>query len=174
MTTSKALQRYLDIVDHFDTVMLVTRRDEQLRARPMSVAECTDDGRLLFITSLESGKLEEISDEPVVNITMQQALRFMSVTGSATAYRNEARIEELWSVSYEPWFPEGRDDPSITIIEFIPHTAEYWDNSGMEGIKALLELGKAAITDEKPVFEDSVHDTVDLRNRPAKSSEARA
>ena len=86
----------------------------------------------------------------------------MSISGNAMTSRNRDSIEELWSAKYEPWFPEGKKDPTVTILEVIPTYAEYWDNSGVHGLKALFELGRAVVGDEMPTFSDDAHDKIDF------------
>lgn len=48
------------------------------------------------------------------------------------------------------WFPAGKDDPSLAIVEVTPHEAEYWDQSSALGIKYFLEMVKAYATRTTP------------------------
>jgi len=156
------LDKYLEIVENFDSAMLVTQRGSELRARPMAIARCSKRGRLSFLTSIESGKLDEITDEPFVNLSMQGDSQFMSISGTAVVSREREKVDELWSPTYRVWFPDGKDDPTVTVLEVVPTYAEYWDNSGVEGVKSLLEIGKAAIAGETPEFDDDVHEKIEF------------
>jgi general stress protein 26 len=40
-------------------------------------------------------------------------------------------------------FPEGKDDPSLVIIKIELQDAEYWDNSGGEGVSYAMTALKA-------------------------------
>ena len=54
MDTTKKL---VEILAGFESAMLVTQRpDDQLTARPMAVAQVTDDGGIWFMTEGDSGK----------------------------------------------------------------------------------------------------------------------
>lgn len=156
------LETYLEKLEDFDSAMLVTRRGSELRARPMAIASVTDAGRLAFLTSIDSGKVEEITDDPRVNLALQNGSRFMSISGNVMTSRDRARIDALWSATYEPWFPKGKNDPTVTVLEVIPTYAEYWDNSGVQAIEALFQLGKAVLSDETPDFSDDAHDKIDF------------
>jgi general stress protein 26 len=90
------LENYLEILKSFDTAMLVTLRGEEVRSRPMAVADTSPDGRIRFLTSIESGKLEEITDSPMVNVSMQSNSKFLSISGTAVATRDPDMIDKLW------------------------------------------------------------------------------
>lgn len=152
------LEHYMEILNSFGTAMLVTRRARELRSRPMAIAEVASDGGIWFLSSIESGKLEEITDEPFVNLSMQDESSYLSVSGTITATRDREKVDELWSAADKMWFPEGKDDPSIIVMEVVPTYAEYWDHSGVEGLKTIFEMGKSLVTGEVPEFDDSVHE----------------
>jgi general stress protein 26 len=157
------LAHYRELVDDFDTAMLVTKRGAELRARPMAIGSCDEDGRLSFLTSIDSGKLEEITDEPFVNLTLQGENRYLSISGTAMVSRDRQKIDDLWSPAYKVWFPEGKNDPTVTVLEVVPTYAEYWDNSGVNGVRTLLELGRAVVAGEQPDFDDDeVHQKMDF------------
>lgn len=159
------LENYREILESFDTAMLITQRDSEIRSRPMAIADSSADGRLWFLTDIESGKLDELTDAPMVNVSMQADSKFLSISGTAVATRDPQKVEELWSAAYDVWFPEGKDDPSVIVLEIVPTYAEYWDNSGAEGIKALMELGKSMVTQEPPEFGDDVHQKLDFPDK---------
>ena len=161
MATSD-IQNYLDILRTFDNAMLVTRNGNQLRSRPMAIADVEDDGSVWFLTSVDSGKLAEITEHPDANVALQDGQRFLSISGKTMCTRDRSRRKELWSPAYSVWFPEGVEDPSLTVLAIQPTMAEYWDNSGINGMQVLFELGKSLVTDEQPQFDDAVHRKVDF------------
>jgi general stress protein 26 len=134
----------------FSTAMLVTRRpDGQLRARPLTFAG-EHDGLLCFSTSAESPKVAELSDDPRVAVTMQDDSRYVSISGTAELSDDPALIEKLWREPWRVWFPEGKSDPELRILRVRPVLAEYWDQSGVKGIKYLIEMVKAYATGTTP------------------------
>lgn len=157
MTESKT-ENYLEILKSFRYAMLTTRNDTGLRSRPMAVAEVNeDDGSVWFLTSIDSGKLDEITEHPEVNLSFQDGTRFLSITGTTVVSRSRERRDELWSPAYTVWFPEGKDDPSLLVLGVLPGKAEYWDNSGVKGIRVIFELGKSVVTGETPEFDEQVN-----------------
>lgn len=46
------------------------------------------------------------------------------------------------------WFPEGPDDPRLTLIVVDPDYAEFWDNGGLDKLEFLWEAGKAILKGE--------------------------
>lgn len=156
------LDRFVDLLKSFDTAMLVTERGSELRSRPMAIADRTDDGRVWFITNVESPKLGEITETPQVNVSMQKDSRFLSISGTVRATREEDKINELWNDVLNAWFPEGRNDPTLILLEVVPTYVEYWDRSGVEGVRFMFETAKSALTGETMDEDAGVHGKVDF------------
>jgi general stress protein 26 len=151
LTESEKHERLRKIMGGFRTAMLVTHAaGEGLRSRPLAVAESEDDGRIYFGTSATSGKVSEIEVNPDVNISMQDDRRFVSITGKARLTRDRQLIDKLWSSTWKVWFPGGKDDPNLLLIEVDPVEAQYWDSGGLEGIKYLFQAAKALVMGAQP------------------------
>lgn len=148
-------KEFLDLLKNFDAAMLVTERDDELRSRPMAIAEATEDGRLWFVTSVDSAKMDEITEHPQVNVTMQADRKFLSVSGTTRATRDPDKIDELWSDALGVWFEEGRNDPELILLEVVPTYAEYWDRSGFEAARFMFEAAKSAVTGDTLDEEDA-------------------
>lgn len=145
------LKRLEELIGHFHAAMLVTHaEDGSLRARPLSLAKAHDDGVLFFATSIASPKVAELEQTPTVAVTLQDSRRYVSVSGTARITRDRALIDRLWSEAWKLWFPKGKEDPDLCIVEVTPHQAEYWDQSGLAGVKFVLEAAKAYATGTKP------------------------
>lgn len=150
------LKHFTDILKTFDTAMLVTQRGRGLRSRPMEIVDRTEDGRVWFITSIDSAKLEELTENPDVNVTMQDDPKFLSISGAVRATRDRDKVDEVWRESFDAWFPEGRDDPTVVLLEIVPTYAEYWDRSGVGVLKSIF--GSAEMDED----DDSAHGKVDF------------
>lgn len=157
MSDKDQRQEFLEILESFDAAMLVTQRGEQLRSRPMAIADRGADGRVCFVSSVDSGKLEEITDSPQVNVAMQGGSRFLSISGTVRATRERARIDEVWRESMSLWFEEGRQDPELVLLEVVPMYAEYWDRSGIEAVKFMFAAAKSVVTGDTLDEDDGVH-----------------
>lgn len=139
-----------DLLKEFHIAMLVTRgADGTLHARPMSVAKLEHDGSAYFATNMQSPKIDEIAQDPAAAVSFQSSTVFASLTGTASVVRDRAVISELWSESWRVWFPRGKDDPDLCLIKLDPTEGEYWDNSGMKGIKYAFAAAKAYLSGER-------------------------
>jgi general stress protein 26 len=141
MFNADEFQQFMDVLEHFDHVMLVTNREGRLRSRPMAIGDVTDDGRIRFITADDSAKLAELTEHPQVNVSAQGDNRFLSLSGNARLSKEPDLIEAAWKRTQSVWFSEGRDDPHVIALEVVPEYAEYWD--GSEGNLITRVLGEA-------------------------------
>ena len=154
-----------ELLTGFDTAMLVTRTaNGHLRARPMAFAAADPDGTLWFATDRHSGKMDEIAADPHVNVCMQAGRKFVSVSGTAAAVDDRAKIAELWKEPFKVWFPGGKDDPNLILLRVSGDAGEYWDNSGTSGIKYLIEAGRAYLSGTRADVGDDpkIHGKVEL------------
>ncbi len=143
-----------ELLQDFDTAMLVTRgSDGGLRSRPMAIADIEPGGTLWFMTQNDSGKIEEIARASHVNVAMQSSMKYLSISGTATPVDDRMKIAELWKESWKVWFPGGKDDPALVLLKVHGDKGEYWDNSGLSGIKYLIEAGKAYLSGTRPDVE---------------------
>jgi general stress protein 26 len=151
-------QRHLnDLLKNFSTAMMITRSgDRSMHGRPMSIAEIGGDGGLYFATSLDSGKLRDIELDPEVTLIFQGDSVYISLQGAACLSTDPALISRLWSEAWRVWFPEGKNDPSLVILKIDPQDAEYWDNSGGEGISYAMTALKAYIKGGRPAGADAL------------------
>ena len=143
-------QRRLDeLIATFDTAMLVTTSLEgRPRARPMAIAGHDEGGLLYFATRAEDEKMNEVLEHPQVAVTMQGDARYLSITGRARIETDVQLARDLWQASMKLWFPEGAEDPQLTLILVEPQYAEYWDRSGLRRLEFLWEAGKALVKGE--------------------------
>ena len=155
--------KLIDLLSDFDTAMLVTRGDDgSLDARPMAVAQVEDDGRICFVTDRNSGKIADLMLDKEVAVTMQSSSKFVSLSGIASPVDDRAKLNELWSEAWKVWFPEGKASDSIVLLRIEPTRGEYWDNSGLNGVKYLLKAGKAYLQGKRPETDVAINASVSL------------
>lgn len=151
VSESEKREHVRKLIAGFDTAMLVTRTlDGAMRARPLSIAQKSGDGTLYFSTSIESGKVHELEQDPRVAVVLQGNGKYVSLTGEAHVQRDRALIQQLWSETWRVWFPKGPDDPNLSLLVFEPHEADYWDAAGATGLKYFFEMAKAYVTNTRP------------------------
>jgi general stress protein 26 len=164
MTETEKRAHLREVVADFDTAMLVTRTTTgDTRARPLALAspdggvDMLEDGVLYFPTSLSSPKIEEIAADPRVAVTMQDKRRFVSITGTARILSDRQLVDRLWTEAWKVWFPKGKNDPELCLLEVLPTAAEYWDQKGGKGLSYLFEAAKAYVQGNPPETSDEQH-----------------
>lgn len=158
-------QRQLQtLLENFETAMLVTvDADETMRARPLRIASKAERAELWFLSSRESSGTEDIENDFRAAVTMQGDRRYLSLSGMASVHDDLAKKKELWSATMRPWFPEGVESPDLVAIRFVPVEGEYWDSSGLNGVKYLIEGVTAIVKGGKLQDDDPKrHGTVSL------------
>lgn len=139
-----------DLIREFDTAMLATLSlDGALRARPMAIADFGERGALYFATRSDDEKLDEVIRSPQVAVTMQAEDKYLSISGEARLLTDQVLADQLWSASMRLWFPQGSNDPNLTVLLVEPTYAEYWDRSGIRRLEYWWEAGKALAKGQK-------------------------
>jgi general stress protein 26 len=111
----------------------------------MAVAEVDANDCVWFTTSEQSGKIDEISADPHVCVTLQDGRRFLSLSGQAELVHDREKIRRLWREAWRPWFPAGEDDPSVVLLRVAAREGEHWDRSGLQGLRYMFEAVRARV-----------------------------
>jgi general stress protein 26 len=138
-----AREKFHDLVRSFDLAMLVTHAtDGDSHARPMGVAGIDDDDTLWFNARADSPKIQELQRDPRALVVMQGSSKQLTVNGHIAVTRDQAKIDSLWRDTWRVYF-ESKNDPQLVLLRLTPEHAEYWDNSGVEGLKYIAKAAKA-------------------------------
>jgi len=145
--SAKAEHNFFELLRSFDNAMLVTHAGDgaPLHARPMAIAETSDDGSIWFITGADTPKIDEVTKDSHILAVLQTEKKWLSVSGRAEIHQDRARIHKVWKEQFRAWF-DGKDDPNIVLIRLNPTEAEYWDNTGIRGLKLLVKAAAAYVT----------------------------
>lgn len=127
------LAKLIDKIKDVRIAMLTTSdEDHHLRSRPMGTIKPDTSGSLYFLTDKDSAKVYEVKQDRQVNLAYSNTddSIYASVSGPAKAYRDQNKINELWSEPMRAWFPKGKEDESIYILEVTIEKGEYWESPG--------------------------------------------
>jgi general stress protein 26 len=159
MTKEKELDKLYDMIDELDTAMLTTRRrDGHLVSRAMANQKRAAGADLWFVTSDTSGKLDDLANDPHINLAYykDRTREWISVAGLATVSRDRAVIRELYAPDWKMWFNNGEDsrygtpdDPRIVLIGVDVHSAVFLEVNKPQPI-VLYEIAKGWITGTEP------------------------
>jgi general stress protein 26 len=163
LPTHKKLDQLYELIDGIETAMLTSRTASgALVSRPMQTQARRPGTDLWFMTSMESGKIEELVAEPQVNLGYyKDATReYVSVSGRATVTQDRALVHELYKPDWKAWLGDeggarngGPDDPRIALIEVQAESA-YYLKSTQSRLVALFSVAKAIATGEPPKVGD--------------------
>lgn len=140
------------LVDDIRICMMTTSDEEgRLYSRPMYALEPDVSGDILFFTKISSPKMGEVRHDSHVNLAFSHPGKqhYVSVSGRAQIVRDRQAIVEKWSEPMRTWFPEGSDDPELTLLRVHPESGEYWD-SPSGAVMFLYGYAKAALTGKPP------------------------
>ncbi|WP_159801734.1 pyridoxamine 5'-phosphate oxidase family protein [Arthrobacter zhaoguopingii] len=149
-TQQEGIQELRKILDKADIAILTTTNAQgQLVSRPLAVHGKDFDGDLWFFTEDPSPKADEIRANPQVNVSISTGKGYLSIAGTASLTRDQAKIDELWGPSVSAWFENGRDDPAVALIKVDADTAEYWSMDAPRVVSA-VKMVKGLVTGSKP------------------------
>lgn len=115
------------------------------RSRPLALAG--QDGAVLsFLVSTEAdwvAALETTGSPTAVTFSDQGKNTYVALQGSARTVDDRARIAALWNPGAAAYF-EGKDDPTVRVLDVTVHDGEHWDAPGGTLGRA-LNLASAAL-----------------------------
>jgi general stress protein 26 len=153
-----------ELIKDIRVAMLTTVDNEgRLHSRPMETQQSEFDGTLWFFTDSESEKVHELERDRHVNLSYAKPddQRYVSVSGTASTVRDQAKMKELWSPLHKAWFPKGLDDPNIALLRVDVDRAEYWDAPSSAAVR-LFGFAKAVLTGKRYGEEGVDHQKVNL------------
>ena len=107
------------------TIWFFTRRDTEL------VRKLVQGGKAMF------------------NLVAKDRDLWACIGGTITEQHDGERIEKYWNPIVAAWFPEGKDDPELTLLRLDADDAEVWI-SQKGPIRFAFEIAKANLTDSEP------------------------
>ena len=120
-----------------------------------------DEGNIWFFTNEYSPKASEISVENTVSLTYSdvKAHTYLSIVAEAALVDDKVKMKELWNPFIKAFFPEGLDDPQLTLLKIVPTDAEYWDSSSSSMV-VLFNMLKAALNGKQ--YDEGKHGKIEL------------
>jgi general stress protein 26 len=153
------LDKFYDLIDKIEIAMLTTRRaDGLLVSRPMATQALSTGADLWFVTTKDSPKVVEISNESNVNLSYykDRTREWISVAGTARIVTDRAKIHQLYRADWRAWFgDEGGphdgtpDDPRIVLIGVDIRIAHYLELNKPQAV-VLFEVVKGMVTGKQP------------------------
>lgn len=137
-----------ELLPEFRFAMVTTTdADGKLTSRPLTVQEAEFDGDLWFVIDRASSVAADIASRPGVGVALSSDDAWVSLAGDAEIVDDRARLDHYWSSTLEAWFPDGPDDPRVTLLRIDAVSGEYWSSAGGR-IATAIGLIKSKLTGE--------------------------
>jgi general stress protein 26 len=159
VSTEKKLDDLYELIDGIEIAMFTTRRaDGHLVSRPMQTQERTSGVDLWFMTNVEAHKLDDLVNDPHVNLAYykDRSREWVSVSGLATVSRDPELVRELYKPDWKAWLgDEGGDrdgspaDPRIALILVEAESVVYMKVTKPRPV-VLFEVAKGILTGSPP------------------------
>lgn len=174
-TRKETLASLAKLMEKIDIGMLTTIGPQgHLVSRPLSTQDVEFDGeRVWFFTSASSPKVGEIRRNPKVNLAYasKDQNTYISAAGEARVSRDQARIDEYWNDAMKAFFPRGKDDPDLTLIEVALRSVEYWDGPSSWIGKAITFIAARVTGNDDLLAENRIVDVATGRSRKAPAAD---
>jgi general stress protein 26 len=159
LPTPKKLDELYELIDSMDTALMTTRRaDGSLVTRPMATQRRGPLADLWFVTNIETHKIDELRQEPNVNLGYYNpsSREWVSVSGTATISQDRQKIRELYQPDWRAWFGDeggqrngGPDDPRLALI-LVNATSVTYMKAKYSKPRMLFEVARGMITGDEP------------------------
>lgn len=146
MSSPEHKQKIWKLINDIKVGMLVTLDGPMPRARPMHLVQDAYDGTLWFYTRRSAEKVFETQGDQDVCITFsdQEEGIYVSLSGTARLNNDRELIDKYWNPFVAAWFPDGKDDPDLTLMEIKVKFGEHW-KARESKVFQLYELAKANV-----------------------------
>ncbi|MGP9558308.1 pyridoxamine 5'-phosphate oxidase family protein [Psychrobacter sp. AOP7-A1-24] len=149
MSKQQQMDKVQAMVNEIEYTMLTTRtHEDHLHSCPMNTTETSIGAKeIWFIGHSPSETVNNIKKNPQVNLAYvsQDDKQYLSITGKAELVEDKDKLDELWSMAYNAYFEQGKEDPKVQLIKVVPQGAEYWANGN--AIASAVKMTAAAVTD---------------------------
>lgn len=147
-------KKIAELVKGIRIAMMSTIDDRgEIHSRPMATQDVPFEGTLWFLTRSTSAKMGDLQRHR--NVTLDYAdpsdSKYITLRGSATEVNDRAKIKELWSPMYKAWFPEGENDPEITVLRVDIAEGDFWEANSSKIVMGIRYVAAAVTGGAVPV-----------------------
>lgn len=150
LSNEEAAKKFKKLVNDINVCMFITNDQDNDHTRPMATIDIEDNGTLWFFTDVRSIKVEEVSNSQAVHLVYAHPGKesYLDVWGNASVLTDKQAIKDKWSPIVKAWFPDGVNDPNISLLKVEPRDVYYWDAETGKMI-SFLKIAASAVTGKK-------------------------
>lgn len=163
VSTERKIEDLYDLIDGIEVAMMTTRRpDGRLVSRAMQTQEHRAHADLWFVTNIADEKIDELAQDPQVNLAYykDRTREWVSVSGRAILSQDRDLVRGLYKPDWKAWFPDeggdrngGPDDPRIALINVHAESVVY-SKKDRPALMQMFSLAKAMVTGSAPKMAD--------------------
>ena len=143
----EAIAHIAGMLKEIDVCVFATRGEGgQLHARPMSNNRQVEwDGDSWFFAPSDGRLVAELraAPEAVNAYRVEQGFGFISVSGRTSIETDSELKKRFWLEELERWFPDGPEDPNVSLIRVTAEHVDWWGEEG-DGSADLREAAARA------------------------------
>jgi general stress protein 26 len=126
--------------------------------QPMTAYCDEKEGAIWFFVKRDNDLIKEsFAGHAAMFCIMAKDQEFQAcVGGELSEDRDRGKIGKFWNAIAGAWFPDGKDDPDLTLLKFVPSDAQVWaSHSGP--VRFAWEIAKANATHSVPDVGTKAH-----------------
>ncbi|MGE3335016.1 MAG: pyridoxamine 5'-phosphate oxidase family protein [Rhodospirillaceae bacterium] len=149
ISNSEAIREFWDHLKDRTTVMLGAAGGD--RMQPMTAFSEPDNELVWFFTRNDTDLAQEAvgtTDARLIFAAKDEKL-FADISGALVIEHDRGRIDRYWNPVVAAWYPDGKDDPHLTLMKFSPRAGQVWvSQKGLFGFA--FEITKANVAKTQP------------------------
>lgn len=143
----EGLKKLRDMIESIGICMFITKNNDASHVRPMATIKVDENADLWFFTKRSSPKMDEVQSDEDVQLLYSHPGKdsYVNIEGKAYIETDREKMKALWTPMVKAWFPDGVDDPELSLLRVEVDTAYYWD-SGTNKMVSFFKMLTAAVT----------------------------
>lgn len=150
LSNGEVRDRLWKAIDEHHTGMLGLTGDNH-HFQPMTAFVEADANRIWFFTRTDTDLAREAAAQPgsEAAFIFQDRKLHACINGRITIDHDRDRIERYWNAHVAAWYPDGKDDPALTLLRLDLTDAAVWITEGGP-LKYAFEVAKANASNTTP------------------------
>jgi len=150
LSAEEAVRQFWASLTDRSTVMLGVHGSDE-RLQPMTAFSEPETGLIWFFTRNDTDLARETrpgSEGRMIFAARNEEL-FADISGTLLIDCDRPRINKYWNAVVAAWYPEGKDDPHLTLLRFQPKNGQVWiSKQGL--LRFAFQVTKANVAKTKP------------------------
>jgi general stress protein 26 len=141
--------RLWDTIEKHPIGMLGLAGAQEAALQPMTAFAERETGRLWFFTYKDTDLAEAVGGGAAAMFVYQRDDLQACLTGRLRLQPDRERMDRYWNPVVAAWYPQGKDDPRLTMLCFDAEAAQVWTTDAGP-TRFAWEIAKANATHHRP------------------------